>query len=226
MKLITEQNFELNYLKEGKDGDKQNYFIEGTFMQGEIKNRNGRLYPKSVLMKEMQRYNTEYVDKNRAYGELGHPDGPTINLDKVSHMIKELKEDGNNIIGKAKVLDTPMGRVVKSLMDEGCMLGVSSRGMGTLKPAPDGSHVVSDDFQLATAGDIVADPSAPEAFVRGVMESVDWIYDVASGNWRAMEIVDQVLQTGQNSARKLQEGKVLAFEHFINSLKRSGYINK
>jgi len=218
MKLITEQNFELNYLKEGKESEKQDYFIEGVFMQGEIKNRNGRLYPKPVLLKEVARYNDEFIKKNRAYGELGHPEGPTINLDRVSHMIKELKEDGNNIVGKAKVLDTPMGNVVKNLMDEGCMLGVSSRGMGTLRPAPDGSQVVSDDFQLATAGDIVADPSAPEAFVRGVMESVDWIYDAASHSWRAMEVVEQIVKTGQKSARSLKEQQVLAFERFINSL--------
>lgn len=218
MKLITEQNFELNYLKEGKEDAKQDYFIEGVFMQGEIKNRNGRMYPKPVLLKEVQRYNKEFIEKNRAYGELGHPEGPTINLDRVSHMIKELKEDGNNIVGKAKVLDTPMGNVVKNLMDEGCMLGVSSRGMGTLRPAPDGTSVVADDFQLATAGDIVADPSAPEAFVRGVMESVDWIYDTASNSWRAMEVVEEIVKTGKKSARSLKEQQVLAFERFINSL--------
>lgn len=218
MKLITEQNFEaVNFLKEGKEGEKQNYFIEGIFMQGDMKNRNGRMYPVKTLLKEVNRYDKEYIQKNRAYGELGHPAGPTINLDRVSHMIKELKQDGSNFVGKAKIMDTPMGNIVKNLMDEGCMLGVSSRGMGTLKDKG-GIAEVQNDFMLATAGDIVADPSAPDAFVNGVMEGTEWIYDVASGNWRAMEVVDKIQEVGQKSAKSLNENTIRAFQQFLNTL--------
>lgn len=218
MKLITEQNFEaVNFLKEGKEGEKQDYFIEGIFMQGDMKNRNGRMYPVKTLLKEVNRYDKEYIQKNRAYGELGHPAGPTINLDRVSHMIKELKQDGSNFVGKAKIMDTPMGNIVKNLMDEGCMLGVSSRGMGTLKER-NGVAEVQNDFMLATAGDIVADPSAPDAFVNGVMEGTEWIYDVASGNWRAMEVVDKIQEVGQKSAKSLNENTIRAFQQFLNTL--------
>jgi len=218
MKLITEQNFEaVNFLKEGKEGEKQDYFIEGIFMQGDMKNRNGRMYPVQTLLKEVNRYDKEYIQKNRAYGELGHPAGPTINLDRVSHMIKELKQDGSNFVGKAKIMDTPMGNIVKNLMDEGCMLGVSSRGMGTLKER-NGVAEVQNDFMLATAGDIVADPSAPDAFVNGVMEGTEWIYDVASGNWRAMEVVDKIQEIGQKSAKSLNENTIRAFQQFLNTL--------
>ena len=218
MKLITEQNFEaVNFLKEGKEGEKQDYFIEGIFMQGDMKNRNGRMYPVKTLLKEVNRYDKEYIQKNRAYGELGHPAGPTINLDRVSHMIKELKQDGSNFVGKAKIMDTPMGNIVKNLMDEGCMLGVSSRGMGTLKER-NGVAEVQNDFMLATAGDIVADPSAPDAFVNGVMEGTEWIYDVASGNWRAMEVVDKIQEVGQKSAKSLNENTIKAFQQFLNTL--------
>ena len=218
MKLITEQNFEaVNFLKEGKEGEKQDYFIEGIFMQGDMKNRNGRMYPVKTLLKEVNRYDKEYIQKNRAYGELGHPAGPTINLDRVSHMIKELKQDGSNFVGKAKIMDTPMGNIVKNLMDEGCMLGVSSRGMGTLKDKG-GIAEVQNDFMLATAGDIVADPSAPDAFVNGVMEGTEWIYDVASGNWRAMEVVDKIQEVGQKSAKSLNENTIRAFQQFLNTL--------
>lgn len=218
MKLITEQNFEaVNFLKEGKEGEKQDYFIEGIFMQGDMKNRNGRMYPVKTLLKEVNRYDKEYIQKNRAYGELGHPAGPTINLDRVSHMIKELKQDGSNFVGKAKIMDTPMGNIVKNLMDEGCMLGVSSRGMGTLKER-NGVAEVQNDFMLATAGDIVADPSAPDAFVNGVMEGTEWIYDVASGNWRAMEVVDKIQEIGQKSAKSLNENTIRAFQQFLNTL--------
>ena len=218
MKLITEQNFNsVNFLKEGKEGEKQDYFIEGIFMQGDMKNRNGRMYPVQTLLKEVNRYDKEYIQKNRAYGELGHPSGPTINLDRVSHMIKELKQDGSNFVGKAKIMDTPMGNIVKNLMDEGCMLGVSSRGMGTLKER-NGVAEVQNDFMLATAGDIVADPSAPDAFVNGVMEGTEWIYDVASGNWRAMEVVDKIQEIGQKSAKSLNENTIKAFQQFLNTL--------
>ena len=163
MKLITEMiESDVQFITEAKEDGGKNYFIEGVFMQGNIKNRNGRLYPMETLMKEVKRYNKEYVQENRAYGELGHPQGPTINLERVSHMIKELHQDGNNVRGKAKIMtETPMGKIVKNLMDEGAKLGVSSRGMGTLKPGKDGTNMVQNDFQLATAADIVADPSAP-----------------------------------------------------------------
>ena len=172
MKLIAEQNFDNveAVITEAKDGNGKNYFIEGIFMQGGIKNRNGRMYPMETLDKEVNRYNDTYIKNNRAYGELGHPEGPTINLERVSHMMKDLKREGNNYVGKAKIMDTPYGKIVKSLIDEGANLGVSSRGMGSLRLNSDGINEVQGDFQLATAGDIVADPSAPNAFVNGVME--------------------------------------------------------
>ena len=185
MKLISEQNFESvsPLVEANQDGTGKNYFLEGIFLQGDITNRNGRCYPIGTLDKEAERYNEEFIKTNRAYGELGHPDGPTINLERVSHMIKSLTKEGSNYIGKAKIMDTPYGKIVKSLIDEGAQLGVSSRGMGTLKQTAEGVNEVQSDFLLATAGDIVADPSAPNAFVNGVMENVDWIFDAASGNW-------------------------------------------
>jgi len=175
MKLIKEEVNEISFLTEmnEKTGQKE-MFIEGIFMQAETKNRNGRVYPFPVLSKEVERYNNEYVSKNRAFGELGHPDSPTINLDRVSHMITKLYPDGNNIMGKAKIMDTPNGKIVKSLLDGGASLGVSTRGVGSLKPA-NGYQLVQDDFKLATAADIVADPSAPNAFVQGIMENAEWI---------------------------------------------------
>jgi hypothetical protein len=175
MKLITEINESVKILKEEKNGERT-YFIEGVFLQADLKNKNGRVYPLEIMQREVQRYVNEYVAKNRAYGELNHPQGPTINLDKVSHMIKEIRQQGNDFYGKAKVLDTPMGKIVKSLIDEGANLGVSSRGIGSLK-SMNGADVVQDDFMLATAADIVADPSAPSAFVRGIMEGVEWVRD-------------------------------------------------
>jgi hypothetical protein len=173
--LIAEEVLEVQYLVERneKTGEKE-YAIEGIFMQAEKKNRNGRVYPQHVLSKEVQRYNQDYVQKNRAFGELGHPDSPTINLDRVSHMITKLYPDGNNFIGKAKILDTPNGKIVKSLLDGGASLGVSTRGVGSLRPQS-GFQLVQDDFHLATAADIVADPSAPDAFVRGIMEDAEWV---------------------------------------------------
>jgi hypothetical protein len=184
MKLIAEEVLDVQYLVERneKTGEKE-YAIEGIFMQAEKKNRNGRVYPMPVLSKEVQRYNSEYVNRNRAFGELGHPDSPTINLDRVSHMITKLYPDGTNIMGKAKILDTPNGKIVKSLLDGGASLGVSTRGVGSLKPH-NGYQLVQDDFHLATAADIVADPSAPDAFVRGIMEDAEWI--LTAKGWMPM----------------------------------------
>ena len=176
MKLITEVNEDIKVaITEAAEGGKKAYHIEGVFMQGDLKNRNNRIYPLNTLAKEAARYNENYIQKNRAYGELGHPQGPTINLERVSHMIKELKQDGSNYVGRAKITDTPYGNIVKNLIDEGASLGVSSRGMGTLKAQRDGSQQVQDDFYLATAADIVADPSAPDAYVNGVMEGKQWL---------------------------------------------------
>ena len=178
MKLISEFNdygIQPVIVEQNEKGEKD-YFIEGIFMQSEIKNRNGRIYPKEVIQKEVKRYNKEFVEQKRAYGELGHPEGPTINLDKVSHMIEKLEEDGNNYVGRAKILSTPNGQIVKNLIDDGAKLGVSSRGLGSLESKGNAQYV-KDDFQLATAGDIVADPSAPEAFVEGIMEGVEWVYE-------------------------------------------------
>ena len=220
MKLISEVNFDTiqPVITEAKEGKGKDYFIEGIFMQGGIKNRNGRMYPMETLDKEVNRYNDQFVKTNRAYGELGHPDGPTINLERVSHMIKDLKREGNDYVGKAKIMDTPYGKIVKSLIDEGAQLGVSSRGMGSLQQNSDGINEVQGDFQLATAGDIVADPSAPNAFVNGVMEGVEWIYDAASNSWQSQKVIEQIRDTGRISARELQERKVEFFENFLKTL--------
>ena len=176
VKLFSEAVEEVQYICEEKESGDKNYKIRGVFMQADIKNRNGRVYPMEVLEKEVQRYNKKFIDENRAYGELGHPDGPTVNLERVSHMVTELYPDGKNFIGEAKILKTPMGEIVKNLMDEGAKLGVSSRGMGSLDQR-NGANYVRDDFYLATAADIVADPSAPNAFVEGVMEGKEWVWD-------------------------------------------------
>jgi len=219
MKLITEiYEQDIEFITEAKEDGGKNYFIEGVFMQGNIKNRNGRMYPMETLMNEVKRYNKEYVEQNRAYGELGHPQGPTINLERVSHMIKDLKQDGNNIIGRAKIMtETPMGKIVKNLMDEGAKLGVSSRGMGTLKSSREGVNMVQPDFQLATAADIVADPSAPNAFVEGIMEGVDWIQDV-NGNWVSQFIEETQKEIRKVSKAELQEAKYNAFVKFLKQL--------
>ena len=216
MKLISEQiDQEIEYITEdNKDGGK-NYYISGIFMQGNIKNRNGRMYPMETLVREVKRYNKDYVMENRAYGELGHPQGPTINLERVSHMIKELKQDGNNIIGKAKIMDTPAGKIVKSLMNEGCKLGVSSRGMGTLRQKG-GINMVQSDFQLATAADIVADPSAPAAFVEGIMEGVEWLQ--IDGAWVPQYLENTRTKIKKASKRNIQEAKVEAFKEFMKQL--------
>ena len=219
MKLITEVlESEVEFITEKKENGGKDYFIEGVFMQGNIKNRNGRMYPMETLAKEVARYNKEYVEQNRAYGELGHPTGPTINLERVSHMIKKLDRDGDNINGKAKIMtETPMGNIVKNLMDEGAKLGVSSRGMGTLKPGKEGVNMVQSDFQLATAADIVADPSAPNAFVEGVMEGVEWIQNV-NGSWVSQYIEETQEEIRKVSKAELQEAQVRAFEKFLKQL--------
>ena len=229
--LIKEIVEDVQYISEdilNEDGEKtggKNYFIEGVIMQGDIKNRNGRMYPASTLMKEMARYNKNYVEARRAYGELGHPAGPTINLDRVSHMFTELKQDGSNVIGRAKIMETPMGKIVKSLIDEGANLGISSRGMGSIKQNKDGVMEVQSDFMLATAGDIVADPSAPDAFVKGVMEGVDWVYDVASSSWTMANAFDQIeeeiKETAKVSTRELEIKAAALFEKFVSSLSKT-----
>ncbi len=222
MKLIAEVlDGSVEYVtEENKKTGEKDFFIEGVFIQTEQKNRNNRIYPKSVMEKEIDRYNKEHIDKNRAYGELGHPQGPTINLERVSHMIQSLKEEGNNYIGRAKVMDTPYGSIVKNLMKEGAQLGVSSRGMGSLK-ANKNIMEVQDDFMLATAADIVADPSAPDAFVKGVMEGCEWIYDSENGSWskQTIEIVEDILDTGKKNTRELMERKIELFDRFLKSLK-------
>ena len=218
MKLITEMlETDVEFITEAKEDGGKNYFIEGVFMQGNIKNRNGRMYPMDTLMKEVARYNKEYVEQNRAYGELGHPQGPTINLERVSHMIKDLHQDGNNVRGKAKIMtETPMGKIVKNLMDEGAKLGVSSRGMGTLKPGKNGTNMVQNDFQLATAADIVADPSAPEAFVEGILEGVEWLQ--IDDRWVPQYIEKTQQEIKAASRANLQEAKFNAFKKFLEQL--------
>jgi hypothetical protein len=216
MKLITEINEQINVITEDVETGGKNFYIEGIFMQAEQKNRNGRLYPMEVLAKEADRYIAEYVNRNRAYGELGHPDGPTINLERVSHMIKELKQSGNDFIGKAKIMDTPYGNIVKNLMNEGATLGVSTRGMGSLEERSDGTRVVKDDFYLATAADIVADPSAPNAFVRGIMESKEWIWD--NGIIKEVQINEYKKTIQKSSKKNLEENMIKTFQHFLSKL--------
>jgi hypothetical protein len=190
-------------------------YIEGIFMQAEKQNKNGRMYPMPVMEREVNRYVAEYVNKNRAYGELGHPEGPGINLERVSHMIKELRRDGNNFIGKAKIMDTPYGNIVKNLINEGACVGVSTRGLGSLVEKG-GIKVVQDDFYLATAADIVADPSAPDAFVQGIMENKEWVY--VSGRWTEREIEETKQTIQKTNIRDLEEAKLKLFKNFINKL--------
>ena len=217
MKLISEHVDSIEYLVEDTKEGAKNYRIKGVFMQAEMKNRNGRMYPKSVLEKEVGRYNKEYVNQNRAFGELGHPDGPTVNLERVSHMITGLHPDGNNFIGEAKVMDTPYGKIVKNLIDEGAKLGVSSRGMGSLEPKQD-MQVVKDDFYLATAADIVADPSAPNAFVEGIMEGKEWVWD--NGIIKEMDIEAYKRQLKVKYAKRTAqvEKRVEVFEDFMSKI--------
>tara|TARA_R100000951_G_scaffold24273_1_gene20469 strand:+ start:85 stop:735 length:651 start_codon:yes stop_codon:yes gene_type:complete len=216
MKLITEITETVEYISEAKEAGGKDYFIRGPFMQANIKNRNGRVYPAEVLDKEVNRYVTENVHKNRAYGELGHPTSPTINLDRVSHMIKELTRDGDNFIGKAKIMtETPMGQIVKNLMDEGASLGVSSRGMGSLKNK-NGAAEVQNDFYLATAADIVADPSAPDAFVEGIMEGKEWVWD--NGVIREATINDYKEVIEEAPSKDLTEAKLKVWSDFLSKL--------
>ena len=216
MKLICEDNFEeVQYLHEEKDG-KKSLHIEGVFMQGDIKNRNGRVYPRAILANEVARYDQEYIQKKRAYGELGHPQGPTINLERVSHLITSLRQEGSNFIGKAKIMtETPYGKIVESLMKEGAQLGVSSRGMGSLQQKG-GAQEVQKDFYLATAADIVADPSAPSAFVNGIMESKEWVWD--NGMIREADIADMQNEVKTASRSELENVKLKVFEDFLSKL--------
>ena len=220
MKLISEQwDDNVDYIvEEDPKTGKKSVYIEGIMLQTEIKNKNGRIYPKAIMQKEVKRYTKNFINQKRAYGELGHPEGPTINLERTSHLITELKEDGNNFVGRAKILSTPMGEIVKSLLADGARLGVSSRGMGSLKSSntKDGVQMVQSDFQLATAADIVADPSAPDAFVNGVMEGVEWIWD--NGVFKSQKIEEYKNSIRRAKAHKLQDVKLNVFKSFLENL--------
>lgn len=223
MKLITEVTESCEVLTEANEDGKKNYFIEGIFMQGDIKNRNGRIYPSAVLEKEMKRYDDQFIKTKRALGELGHPDGPSINGDRVSHLITEMKRDGSNFVGKAKILSTPMGQIVKTFMDEGVKIGVSTRGLGSVKPTKEGIMEVQDDFYLSTV-DIVTDPSGPNCFVNGIMENTEYYYDIASGTWRAQqaihEMVQEVKKEYKKTVRRIDENTAARmFERFVDSLR-------
>jgi len=214
MKLITETIENIEVLKEERNG-KKDYKIRGVFMQADIKNRNGRVYPVATLAKEVKRYNEQFINKKRAFGELGHPDGPTVNLERVSHMITSLKPEGKNFIGEAKIMDTPYGKIVKNLIDEGAQLGVSSRGMGSLQSGSQG-NVVGKDFYLATAADIVADPSAPDAFVEGIMEGKEWVWD--NGVLKSMEVERYKEEIEKTRRAELAEKKASIFKHFLTKI--------
>ena len=214
MKLISEEVQNAEYLVEENNGKKE-YKIRGVFLQSEIKNRNGRVYPTEVLVREVNRYTKEFINKNRAFGELGHPDGPTVNLERVCHMVKSLKQDGKDFIGEAKIMDTPYGKIVKGLIDEGAQLGVSSRGMGSLIQR-NGVNYVKDDFYLATAADIVADPSAPDAFVEGIMESREWVWE--NGVLKEKDIESWKNQVRAARQRSLEEAKLKVFKSFLTKL--------
>jgi hypothetical protein len=214
LKLFSEQVEEVEYITEEKENGEKEYKIKGIFMQADIKNRNGRIYPMDILQKEVAQYNRNFTEQKRAFGELGHPDGPTVNLERVSHMITALYKDGKNFIGEAKIMDTPMGKIVKSLMDEGAKLGVSSRGLGSLEQK-NGASYVKDDFYLATAADIVADPSAPNAFVEGIMEGKEWVWD--NGIIKEAEIAE--MKRNVEKAIRSREAKILSLE-FAKFLKK------
>ena len=214
MRLIAEEITQVDFLCEEKEG-KKNYFIEGIFLQAELKNRNGRMYPMKTLAREVAKYDENYIQKGRALGELGHPDGPSINLDRVSHKITSLSENGTNFVGRAKLLDTPMGKIAKNLLDEGVKLGVSSRGMGSLVKRED-CNMVADDFMLATAADIVADPSAPDAFVDGIMEGKEWVWD--NGILKESAVSQIKTEIDEATLINLQERKISAFAKFLKSL--------
>ena len=214
MKLISEEIQDAQYLVEETNG-KKNYKIKGVFLQSDIKNRNGRIYENDILTKEVDRYSKEFIDKKRAFGELGHPDGPVVNLERVSHMITSLKPEGKNFIGEAKIMDTPYGKIVKGLIDEGAQLGVSSRGMGSLVQK-NGANYVGKDFYLATAADIVADPSAPDAFVEGIMENKEWVWD--NGVIKAQDIEEYKEHIKEAKRLKLAEAKANVFKSFLEKL--------
>lgn len=217
MKLITEIYDNLNVITEANDAGGKNYFIEGIFMQGGTKNKNGRVYPVEILAREAERYSRDYIDQNRAYGELGHPTSPTINLERVSHMIKKLQQEGDDFVGRAKILDTPYGQIVKNLMNEGAKLGVSSRGMGTLVTNKDGTAEVQSDYYLATAADIVADPSAPAAFVQGIMEEREWIYE--KGVFREIDLKSAKKRVNESIGRGEKEATMARlFSEFMQKL--------
>ncbi len=218
MKLITELFEDMEYITEAKENGDKEHYIHGIFLQANRKNRNGRIYPLHIMENEVNRYMNEVVKNNRAYGELGHPAGPAINLDRVSHIITELKRDGDNFIGKAKLTDTPMGNIAKGLLKSGANLGVSSRGLGSLKPTRDGVMEVQNDFHLATAADIVADPSAPDAFVKGVMENVEWVYDAAKDSWREEKLDNMRKAMHKMTMDQLEENKFSILEGYLNSL--------
>ena len=216
MKLITEEVSNVKFVTEGKGANKKMY-IEGVFLQGNIKNRNGRMYPIETLNREVGRYSESFINKGRALGELGHPDGPTVNLDRVSHKITQLRREGNNYMGKAQLLDTPMGKIAKSLLDEGVQLGVSSRGIGSLREDRSGVKVVGEDFQLATAADIVADPSAPDAFVNGIMEGKEWVWEGGILREQHAERTKKQINTLVDQKR-LEEHKLNLFNDFLSNL--------
>lgn len=218
MKLITELVESVEYLSEAKENGDKEHYIHGIFLQANRKNRNGRVYPIGIMEKEVTRYMDDVVKYNRAYGELGHPDGPAINLDRVSHIITNLSRDGDNFVGKAKLTDTPMGNIAKGLLKSGANLGVSSRGLGSLKPTRDGTMEVQEDFRLATAADIVADPSAPDAFVKGVMENVEWIYDPVKDSWHEERLDNMKKAIHRMSMDQLEENKMAIFEGYLKSL--------
>jgi hypothetical protein len=215
MRLIAEITEDVQIITEENS---KNLFIEGVFLQSEIANKNSRRYPKQVMQREVKRYMKEYVEANRAFGELGHPEGPSINLDRVSHMIVSLKEDGNNYIGRAKIMNTPMGNIARNIIECGGKLGVSSRGLGSLKTTSEGINEVQDDFFLATAADIVADPSAPDAFVQGIMENKDWMF--VNGSWTYQNIEETKKLIQKTNQRQIQEMKIRAFESFLNSISK------
>jgi hypothetical protein len=215
MKLITETIENIEVLTEQNANGKKDYKIKGIFMQADIKNRNGRIYPVGTLAKEVKRYNEQFINKKRAFGELGHPDGPTVNLERVSHMITSLKPEGKNFVGEAKIMDTPYGKIVKNLIDEGAQLGVSSRGMGSLQSGSQG-NVVGKDFYLATAADIVADPSAPDAFVEGIMEGKEWVWD--NGVLKSMEVEKYKEEIEKTKRAELAEKKASIFKHFLSKI--------
>lgn len=218
MKLIKELCEQVEYIEEATEAGDNCQYIRGVFLQANVKNRNGRSYPINVMEPEVNRYVKEVVKNNRAFGELGHPNGPQINLERVSHLITELYRDGDNFIGKAKITETPMGQIAKGLLLSGAKLGVSSRGMGSLVPSKDGTMVVQPDFRIATAADIVADPSAPDAFVEGVMENVEWIYDPVKNSWHEQQLLAIKNEVKQMSKTEVESQKVSIFENYLNSL--------